>query len=296
MYQTLLSAMLLGLTPVPSPAQPQVPASIASIPIAPPADSLAVDDSLSASGVLVIDVQSGQTLFEKASGYERPMASLTKLMTALLIVENHDLDEWVTIPREATEVEGNKAYLPKCERFTVEDMLSALLIPSANDAAVALALFHSDSVTDFVNAMNDRADALGLTGTEFANPSGLDSSVHWSTPRDIAWLTMFALRQPDIRSRMGRRGERIASSYGTSIDLFHTHALLHANRAVEAGKTGTTPGAKECLVSLVSQEEQEYLIVIMHSSERYKDMAVLLDSIETAEVAKRDGPRQIADH
>lgn len=271
MYSMLLPIMLLGLWPA-SDLFASLPDPAAAIAIAPPARSLSIPGSLSASGVAIIDAKSGQLVYSRQVATPRPMASITKLMTALLIVENHDMNEVVRIPDNIASVPGNKAYLNPGEQFTVGELLSALLIASANDAAVALAHFHSGNVTDFVAEMNARAATLGLKDTSYANPHGLDDSQQYSSPQNIAWLTSFVLREPEIRRRMGKRWERIHSLQGTEISLNHTHALLHQLSPVIAGKTGTTDAAGECLVSLVEYEDREYVVVLMNSSGRYQDM------------------------
>jgi len=279
MVRSVLAVLLLGMLPLPPVALQDAPTALDQLAIAPLAMPLAVEEHLSASGVLILDMRSGQMLYNKQSELRRPMASLTKLMTALIIVEHHALNEWMVIPRGVGEIEGNKAYLPVGEQFTVGDLLSALLIGSANDAGYALALFHSGSIGEFVGEMNARAQTLGLKNTHYANPIGLDSSQQWSTPQDTAWLAAFVLRTPAIRERLSRRGQRIWSRAGYEVSLAHTHALMHADTAVRAGKTGTTTSAKQCLLSLVEQGEQEILVVLMHSSRRYADMQIILDAI-----------------
>ncbi|MDA1209373.1 MAG: serine hydrolase [bacterium] len=272
------------MVPAP-PSQVTLPAF--SISIAPPAVNISIEDHMSASGVIILDAQSGQQVYARQATVRRPMASLTKLMTALLIVENHDLDELVVITKEAESVEGNKAYLKPGESFTVGDLLSALLIASANDAAEALAVYHSGSVPEFVAEMNTRAKTLGLPATSFMNPAGLDHPRQWSTPQDIAWLTTFAMRYDEISKRMSKRGAYILSKEGTRVDLAHTHWLMHQNTSVTAGKTGTTDAAGQCLVSFVEEEGHSYIVVLMNSQQRYKDMNAILDVLDPGvEVAK----------
>lgn len=280
MYRSVLSALLFGMVPLSVPALSGASIPLGELAIAPLRAPLEIEEHLSASGVLVVDLEGGQRLYAKQAGVRRLVASLTKLMTALIIVENHDGDEWVQVTKEAKLVDGNNAYLPLGEQFTVSDLLSALLIPSANDAANALAIHHSGSVEAFVREMNTRAESLGLKNTHYANPTGLDSVMQWSTPQDTAWLTTFVLRIPEIRDRLGSRGERIFSRSGVAVDLFHTHELMHEQTAVVAGKTGTTNGAKECLLSVVKQGDREVLVVLLHSEERYKDMKIILDVLE----------------
>ena len=309
MYSSLISVLLLGMWPgVPVTAE-QLHAS--SIDIAPPTQSIRVDQHLSASGVLILDAESGETVFAKQGAIKRPMASITKLMTALIIVENHDVRELVTIPRGAPEVIGAKVYLPAGEQFTVGSLLSALLISSANDAAIALAHHHSGSTEAFVAAMNTRAEKLGLLNTSYANPTGLDSVRQYSTPREIAFLAKSALQEPEIAKRMQRRWDRIYSMQGTDIPLNHTHALLHTQPGrsstggsavhaaasastlatdaehrsmsyVSAGKTGTTYAAGECLVSVVEHKKREYIVVLLHSGSRYADLRIILETMDAS--------------
>lgn len=278
MYHSILSALFLGLFPAVTPAA--LPAQVMSISIAPPiAERVAIEDRLSASGIVILDAESGQRLYGRQETVRRPMASITKLMTALIIVENHEMDEIVRVPSGVAEVKGNTAYLQAGETFTVGDLLSALLIASANDAAYTLAMHHSATESSFIYDMNMRAEALGLKSTSFANASGLDHPRQWSTPQDIAWLTMFALKYPEVRERMGRRGEVVYSQEGTQVSLSHTHALLHSSNAVWGGKTGTTDAAGQCLVSLVEYEGREYLVVLLNSLQRYSDMKSILHAI-----------------
>lgn len=283
MYGPLLSVMLMGLIPVWG-LQSTSHADPASLSVAPPtphrasgATLVGAQKRLSASGVIVMDLDSGQTLYERDADKGRPMASLTKLMTALLIVENHAMDEMVTVPQDIVDVQGNVVDLPPGDRFTVGDLLSALLIMSANDAAVTLARFHSGSQSDFVRAMNDRARELGLRHTTFVNPTGLDAADQQSSPRDLSWLTMYVFHRPEIAERMGKRGAQISSAKGVTIYLTHTHALLHGDSAVRAGKTGTTDAAGQCLLSVVDAHGRRYLVVLLRSLDRYADMRMILD-------------------
>ncbi len=274
MYASLLSALLLGAVP----PQPSVSAPIAhAIPVAPPAGQVEVLQHLSASGVVIIDLGSGQQVFGRQATVRRPMASLTKLMTALIIVEQHDMLEQVQVPAAAAKTAGSTADLPVGEHFSVGELLSAMLIGSANDAAVTLALYHSGTQEAFVDAMNERAHALGLTSTQFANASGLDDDKQWSTPQDLAWLTSFIVQQSEIRSRMGKTAARITSTEGTELSILHTHQLvLNDDPRILGGKTGTTDAAEECLISVVEEGNREYIVVLLHSLQRYADMLRIL--------------------
>ena len=284
MYGPILSVLLMGMVPVWG-LEAGGGTDLPSITVAPPlvwegsGAVLNLMRRLSASGVLIIDADSGQVLAGKAMDQPRPMASLTKLMTALLIVEHHALDERVTIPEDIDRVQGNVVHLPPHDQFTVGDLLSAALIPSANDAAVALARYHSGTVEAFVEAMNARAQSLGLTGTHYMNPTGLDAEGQQSTPHDLAWLTMYLMRYPEISKRMGIRGTQIQGLQSKKvIFMTHTHALLHAATPVIAGKTGTTDAAGQCLLSVMQYGGHRSIVVLLRSSDRYADMKVILDA------------------
>lgn len=296
MYGPILSVLLMGMVPVWG-LQGGGRTDLQDITVAPPAshvlDGTAIrtlQNRLSASGVIVVDLDSGQAVYEHDADTARPMASLTKLMTALLIVEHHDLDELVTIPQDIPDVDGNVVHLPPGDQFLVRDLLSALLISSANDAAVTLARYHSGSVSAFVQEMNKRGRELGLKDTRYANPTGLDALQQRASPREIAWLTMYVLRNPLIAERMSERGTQIRSRQGKTIYLTHTHALLHASvtatnedqsdlAIVRAGKTGTTDGAGQCLLSIVNLEGKQYIVVLLRSLDRYADMRLVLDTL-----------------
>jgi D-alanyl-D-alanine carboxypeptidase (penicillin-binding protein 5/6) len=285
MYGTVLSVLLMGLLPVmDAPLASDVPLDTLPIASPSPLDAgtpgvSALGQSVTASGVLVLDLQSGQLLYGRGQSARRAMGSLTKLMTAIIIAENHSLDEQVTVTREATAVEGSKAHLVAGQTYSVGDMLTALLLPSGNDAATALALFHSGSVAAFVQEMNMRARELGLKNTAFINPTGLDGTGQWSTPQDLAWLASFDWRIPAIRERMSMPDAVITSASGRTIALSHTHELMHQQSPVVAGKTGTTDGAGQCLLSVVEEGDRQYLVVLLGSHERYVDMRALLRTL-----------------
>jgi len=271
---------------------PHVSMTPRDFPIAPPAAASVREGAasslgtiVSASGVLITDLQSGQLVYGRDLDRRRPIASLTKLMTALIVVETMDLDEMIKVPADIAEVEGLVVYLKPGERYSVRSLLTALLINSANDAAEVLARHGgNDSVAAFVNQMNERAKTLGLKDTSFRNPSGLDETHHFSTSRNIAWLTTYALRKPAIAERMGMKNATITSSIGNTIQLTNTNQLLHSESAVILGKTGTTDAAGECLLSIVQEGGRSYVVILLHSSDRYADMRMVLSMLRTLSV------------
>lgn len=285
MLSALASVLLLGIVPPETPVSvSRVMPGIETVDIAPPSTIVDrfVAPTLSASGVLLIDAESGEEIFSVLPDTQRPMASLTKIMTALLVLENHELSDVVTVPPVASDIRGSTVGLASGERLTVDSLLKALLLPSANDAAYTLAVFHDRSVSAFVERMNLRAQALGLKNTQFANPAGLDSEQQFSTPRDLAWLTLAALRDHNFRTIVGTRSARIFSTDGREFDLKNTNEMLQYNEEVFGLKTGTTSAAKECLIVLFTEGGQRYLLILLGSNERYVDGLRVLKAVYEA--------------
>lgn len=285
MLSVLASVLVLGLIPAERPAVPvyQLP-GIEVLSIAAPSTIASRLDipTLSASGAILIDADSGQELFSIAPDERRPMASLTKLMTALLIVEHHSLHETVSIPPIADEIKGSTIGLKAGQRVSVRNLLYALLLPSANDAAYALGVFDARSISTFVQRMNERAASLGLKNTHFANPAGLDSPEQYSTPRDLAWLTLAILKNEDLRTIVGTRTARITASDGQEFNLKNTNEMLHYNANVFGVKTGTTDKAGECLIILFTERDHRYILILLGSSERYVDGLKEMQAVHTA--------------
>ena len=286
MYSSVLSVLLMGMVPVlHDPGAAVVP--IDMLPVAAPSPlaqgllaSMQGLKSVTASGVVVLDLQSGQQVYGRSERLRHPMGSLTKLMTALVIMENHALNERVKVPADIGDVEGSKVNLAPGRTYTVGDLLSALLISSANDAAVTLARFHAGSTAEFAKGMNTRAAALGLKDTAFANAAGLDDAKQWSTPRDIALLALYVMRHDDLRARMALPTTVIKDDLGRTTTLSHTHDLLHESTPVIAGKTGTTVAAGECLLSIIREGGREYAVVLLGSRNRYADMRSILAALK----------------
>ncbi len=284
MYSTVLSVLLMGMVPVLQSPAPQASVSVLHVASPSPLEErlltkLESMDALTASGIVILDLESGQQVYGRNAERRHPMGSLTKLMTALLIVENHELTEMVKVTLDATKIEGTKASLVSGRRYSVGDLLSAMLIASGNDAAVTLSRYHSRSQAAFVRQMNARAASLGLRDTSFANSAGLDSANQWSTSRDMALLASYVLNEPKIRSRLSLPTALIHDTTGRAINLTNTNTLLHESNAVIAGKTGTTVAAGECLLSIIREAGREYAVVLLGSRHRYADMRVILDTL-----------------
>ncbi len=236
-----------------------------------------LDDKRTA--VLAFDENAGRVLFSQNENRAQPIASLSKIMSFLVIYENHDLDEEVSIPLSATKIEGAKADLYHHERLTVGALLEAILIPSANDAMVALALYDSGTEQVFAKKMNEKARGLGLRSAEFFNSTGLDildeetGEVHGNkmSASDILQLVRIALNNDFFRETVGKK-----TFSGTSVDerFFHekksTNELLGTFLKSKGVKTGYTEHAGECLVNLSETADgSEILTVILGSRDRF---------------------------
>ena len=284
MLTALVSLLLFGA--VPSFSSDVVVSALPGIEvlkIAAPAGfrrSFELPPRLSASGMILYDLQSGEELMAKNPDQRRPMASLTKIMTALLVLENHRrLDDVLTVPPGADHIRGSTIGLKVGERFTVLALLKALLLPSANDAAYALAIREGGSVGAFVSSMNRRAATLGLKNTNFTNPAGLDSEQQYASVRDLGWLTMAALKHPGFREIVSTKTARISTGNGREFDLRNTNELLHENDHVFGVKTGTTNRAGECLIVLFEEQTHPYLLILLGSKDRYTDSLYVLQTV-----------------
>jgi len=250
----------------------------------PSASKLAVPTAHSA---VIIDTDSQETLFADNADEHRQIASLTKLMTALITVESiKDLDEVVTIDEEAVYAEGTRVGCPRSgycvgerlkvgERITVRDLLKAALMNSANDAAIALGKHIGTTQSGFATIMNRRAGELGMTGTHFCTPSGLEPDGHghecYSSARDVAKMTIQALKY-DILWQIMRLAEAKISSVDGKYehDLFNTDELLGQMPNLIGTKTGFTPLAGRTLLAVAHHPESNHRVVAVVLDDQYR--------------------------
>ncbi len=225
--------------------------------------------AISAQAFLIYDLDANQLLLAHNIHEALAPASLTKLMTALLVLEQADMTATVTI-QESDLVGGASMGLQVGETITVEELLWGLLIPSGNDAATALARHVGGSVSAFVEMMNRRAQALALAETYFVNPHGLDAVGHTSSAADLLTLTQQAWHFPLFRQLVALAESEIAGH-----PLRNTNELLSIDSRVNGVKTGTTDLAGECLVAGFEQEGHQLFIVVLNSRQRYTDTQAL---------------------
>ena len=234
--------------------------------------------SVSALSAVLIDAESGKILFEKDSLKALPMASTTKIMTAVVAIESGNLERTVIIPKEAVGIEGSSIYLCEGENLTLEQLLYALMLSSANDAATAIAIAIAGNETAFVNMMNQTATKIGLSNTHFDNPHGLDSENHYTTAKDLAMLTAYALKHPKFRAIVSTYKHQIPLTGNENARLLVNHnKLLKSYDGIIGVKTGFTKKSGRCLVSAAERNGTTLIAVTLNAPDDWKDHKALLD-------------------
>ncbi len=228
--------------------------------------------AVSARRAYVLDAVSGRVLFEKNPNEQSLIASTTKIMTALVVCEQCNVLDRMRIPKEAVGIEGSSMYLKEGEVLTLQELLYGLMLSSGNDAAVALAIYCGGTVEGFAEMMNDKARVLGLTGTHFENPNGLDSPGHYSTARDLAKLAAYAMKNPIFAKTVSAKSVTIGDRY-----LTNHNKLLWRVPGADGVKTGFTKAAGRILVSSASREGRRIIAVTIDAPDDWNDHAALLE-------------------
>ncbi len=220
--------------------------------------------AIKSPAAVVINAATGKVLYDRKAGTQRPMASTTKIMTAILVLENLRLDDTITVSQKAGQTYEPKPLLAPGDELTVEELMYALLIRSSNGAAVALAEAVAGDVERFADLMNAKAEALGMDDTHFVNPNGLDADGHYSTAADMAKVAMYAMRDARFRKmvdtptydlRLPRLSKPIA--------MVNTNKLLSQVDWVTGVKTGLTPRAEQCLVASATRDGVSVISVVL---------------------------------
>ena len=247
--------------------------------------------SLSADSAILIDGKSGEVLFEKNADKIRAMASTTKIMTAVIAIESGGLDRRVRIQKEAVGIEGSSVYLCEGEELTLRQLLYALLLSSANDAATAIAIDIGGDIEGFVALMNRKAVELGLESTHFDNPHGLDSESHYTTARDLASLASYAMGIPEFRSIVSKYKEYIPFQGNENGRLVVNHnKLLRSYSGAVGVKTGYTKKSGRCLVSAAERDGALLIAVTLSAPNDWQDHTALLDfGFDNYESVRLDG-------
>ncbi len=240
--------------------------------------------NLESESAILIDYASGKVLYEKNADAKLPMASMTKIMSMLLIMENIDngnlnYNDKVVISKNASGMGGSQVFLQEGEEYKLEDLLKCIAVSSANDAVVAMAEKISGSVEAFVELMNKKAKDLGLENTNFANPHGLDNENHYSTARDMAKMGQELLKYQDILRFTSIYEDYLTKPDGSQVWLVNTNRLVRFYDGVDGLKTGYTTDAGYCLTATAKKNDLRLISVVMKASSgdsRSKDTATLL--------------------
>ena len=239
------------------------------------------DLTLKAKAAIILDQESNRILFSKNASEQLPMASITKIMTALVVLDKYGdkLDTVITVPIEAIKVTGSKMDLYANEKLTAMNLLKGLLINSANDAAITFAYNIAGSPEKFAVMMNVKATSLGLYHTHFADPIGFDSPDHYSTAFDLAELTRTAVNNPTFAQIVATKKIIVTNTSGKFKHLLdNTNKLLGQYDNVIGVKTGTTDNAGESLVaSVIGDSGQKVIMVLLDGPDRFLEGKEALD-------------------
>lgn len=234
--------------------------------------------SISAKAACLIDVQSGRVLYGKNENTRLPMASTTKIMTAIVALESgFPFDTLVRVPKEAVGIEGSSIYLEEGENITLEALIYGLLLCSANDASMAIAIAISGSVDSFVEKMNEKATSLGLSNTHFSNPHGLDDKDHYTTAKELAILMAYCSKNERFLQISGTQ-KRIFPRGDDSVRVMINHnRLLREDVGVIAGKTGFTKKSGRSLVTLAERDGLRLVCATIGAPDDWSDHRSLYD-------------------
>jgi D-alanyl-D-alanine carboxypeptidase (penicillin-binding protein 5/6) len=240
------------------------------------------DFNVNAKSALVLDAGTNTVLYSKNSDKELPIASLTKIMTALVILEKVDLNDTVVVSEKAVSVEGRKNGIVAGEKIRAGDLLKMMLIESNNIAAVSLAEYSAGGIQEFVELMNKKAEILGLKNTIFYSPTGLDreGENNHSTAYEVAQLVNYALEKPLIWDILKIQNSNLSSIDGkTKHRIKNTNLLLGKMENVIGGKTGFTDEAGECLTLVVEDPPKKHKIisVVLNADDRFLETEKLVE-------------------
>ncbi|HET7615918.1 MAG TPA: D-alanyl-D-alanine carboxypeptidase family protein, partial [Bacillales bacterium] len=234
---------------------------------------------VSAHNAVLMEQQSGRVLFGKEEHQKRRIASITKIMTAILAIESGKLDKKVTVSRKADYTEGSSLYLKAGEKISLRNLVYGLMLRSGNDAAVAIAQAVGGSVEGFTYLMNEKAEQIGMTDTRFENPHGLDDHKEmYSTAYDMALLTRYAMKNKTFRKIAGTKVHRLDDPDGSGTLVWRNkNKLLKMYPYSTGGKTGYTSTAKRTLVSTAKKDGLKLIAVTLNDPDDWDDHMNLFD-------------------
>ncbi len=229
---------------------------------------MAFGEEIQARAAVVLDASTGRVLYAKNPELRLMPASTTKLMTALITVETAELTDVVTVSRKAANVAPTRSGFKEGDRVTVETLLYAALMKSANDAAVALAEAVSGSEDEFVQLMNRKAIAIGATNTRFINPNGLPGRGQYTTAFDLAKIMRQAIMHPVLKEVLGTRVTELSTEAGKTVMVKNTNKLLWTDEEVMGGKTGFTQAARHCFVCAGERADNTLIVALLGAPSR----------------------------
>ena len=239
-----------------------------------------ISASSSAGSAFVFDADSGRVFYSKNADAKRAMASTTKIATAITVIDNcQDLDAEVKIDKRAVGIEGTSIYLREGEVLTVRELLCGLMLRSGNDAAVALAIYTAGSVDEFATLMNKTAEKAGAENTNFANPHGLDNENHYTTARDLAKITAYALNNEDFAQIVSTKNIKIPSKEEGYRFLSNKNRLLSSLEGCIGVKTGYTSKAGRCLVSAAERDGLRVVCVVLNCGPMFEESAAMINAV-----------------
>ncbi|MEH7387899.1 D-alanyl-D-alanine carboxypeptidase family protein [Bacillus sp. JJ1521] len=246
--------------------------------------------SVSAKGAILIEQESGRILYEKNAHQRMRIASITKIMTAIIAIESGKLDDMVKVSNKAVRAEGSSLYLQPNEQIKLEDLVYGLMLRSGNDGAVAIAEHVGGSLEGFVFLMNQKAEEIGMQNTEFANPHGLDDHEnHFSSAYDMAILTRYAMMNEKYREIAGTKVHRAPNPTEKWDRVWRNKnkLLTKLYPYSTGGKTGYTKRAKRTLVSTASKDGMDLIAVTINASDDWNDhMNMFNGAFETYDLVK----------
>lgn len=234
---------------------------------------------INSRSAIIYDRISGSVLYGKNENEKRKMASTTKIMTAIIVIENSNLDDVVTVSSKSANTGGSRLGLHKNDKISVRDLLYGLLLCSGNDAAVALAEHVGGDVIKFATLMNNKCNSLGLTSTHFITPHGLDNDDHYTTAYELAVITNYALKNKTFCNFVRTKNHTVYIN-GTPKNLTNTNELLGNLNGVYGVKTGFTNGANRCLVTAVKRDNMDLICVVLGAdtkNDRTRDSIKLIE-------------------
>ncbi len=227
---------------------------------------------ISAPSAILIDGLTGRPIYSKSPNMRRPQASTTKIMTAMVALDRLNLDDVVVIPKSVESVQPSKIYLKAGERYYVKDLIYAILMKSANDAAEALAIHIGGSVPGFCRLMNKKALSLGAKNTQFKTPNGLPAKGQYSTSFDLALIMRQAERYPFLVKVLMMKSVTIQSLRGRRIFMKSHNKMLWSEKFDVIGKTGYTRSSSYCFVGRLNENNKDVFLGLLGSKKLWTDV------------------------